>query len=353
MKNGSPDHAADVLDRIAALKASLGKELLIFAHFYQSDSIVRFADFAGDSLQLAYEAAKQSDKRYLVVCAVSFMAEMVRILCDPKQIVIHPSPESLCPLAEMAPISEVEKVWASITRTGGSPIIPVVYVNSTSEMKAFCGRNGGLVCTSANAAQVFEWVLAKGARLFFFPDENLGRNTSEKLGITEEDIFLVDPDQGKTDSTVQLSPRAKVLLWKGYCYVHKEFAIDQIEKTKALYPDVKIAVHPECIRPVCDAADLVGATSAIKSAVEKAPAGSRWAIGTEWNLVNRLQNEHPDQLIMPLHKSRCREMAMIGPERLLEVLEEVTLGQPRGIVRVHEDVSNNARIALRRMLEIT
>jgi quinolinate synthase len=352
MKEGSTTPTNDdVLHRIAELKAAIGKDLLIFAHFYQSDSIVRFADFVGDSLQLAYEAERQSDKRYLVVCAVSFMAEMVRILSNPGQIVLHPDHEACCPLAEMAPLAEVEEVWARIALADGQ-ITPIVYVNSTSEMKAFCGRHGGLVCTSSNAGKVFESALNKGSKLFFFPDENLGRNTVERLGIKDEEVFLVDPDQWKCGATHSAPSQTKVFLWKGFCYVHKQFIVQQVKRIKETYEDIKIAVHPECVREVCNAADIVGATSAIKAAVEKAPSGSRWAIGTEWNLVNRLQREHSDKLIIPLQDSRCREMAMIGPEKLVEVLEGIVDGQPKGVVSVPDDVSNNARTALQRMLEI-
>jgi quinolinate synthase len=346
--SSTTDHA---LHRIAELKAVLGKDLLIFAHFYQTDPIVGFADFVGDSLQLAYEAARQKDRHYVVVCAVSFMAEMVRILCGPHQTVFHPAHEACCPLAEMAPIGDVEGIWSKLVAMD-SGIIPVVYVNSTSEMKAFCGRHGGLVCTSSNAGKVFEWVLNKGAKLFFFPDENLGRNTATRLGIPDDELFLVDPNEWTSGSRQAVPPRAKVLLWKGFCYVHKEFVMEQVRKAKKTYEGIKIAVHPECMQDVCNAADLIGATSAIKEAVEKAPPGSKWAIGTEWNLVNRLQNEHPDQIILPLQESRCREMAAIRPERLLEVLEGIVRGQPTGVVRVLEDVSRSARTALERMLEI-
>jgi quinolinate synthase len=353
MERELPNHAAnDVLGRIAELKASLQKDLLIFAHFYQSDSIVRFADFVGDSLQLAYEAASQSDKKYLVVCAVSFMAEMVRILCNPQQVVLHPTHDACCPLAEMAPLSGVEGVWAKIAQADGQ-VIPVVYVNSTSEMKAFCGRHGGVVCTSSNAPKVFEWVFSRGAKLFFFPDENLGRNTAKRLGIKDEQVFLVDPDQWKADPTPSPPSETKVFLWKGFCYVHKEFILEQVQKIKGSHQGIQIAVHPECVHEVCNVADLVGATSAIKSAVEKSPAGARWAIGTEWNLVNRLQNENPDKQIIPLQESRCREMAMIRPERLLEVLEGIAMGRPKEVVSVPGEVSDNARVALQRMLEIT
>lgn len=354
MEKESPNHATNgVLQRIAALKASLKNDLLIFAHFYQSDSIVRFADFVGDSLQLAYEAARQADKKYLVVCAVSFMAEMVRILSNPEQIVLHPAHDACCPLAGTAPLSEVEMVWAKIAPTDGGQVIPVVYVNSTSEMKAFCGRHGGVVCTSSNASRVFEWVLSKGARLFFFPDENLGRNTVKKLGINEEQVFLVEPDRWRIGTAPLPPPETKVFLWKGFCYVHKGFTLEQVERMKGSHEGIKIAVHPECVNVVCDAADLVGATSAIKSAVEKSPAGARWAIGTEWNLVDRLQNENPDKQIIPLRESRCREMAMIRPERLLEVLEGIRAGRPKGIVSVPGHVSDSAGAALQRMLETT
>jgi quinolinate synthase len=339
------------LERIAYLKRHLGDKLLIFAHFYQSDEIVSLADFTGDSLQLAQEAARRKDHRFLVVCAVSFMADMVRILCDPSQMVLHPDENARCPLADMAEIGTVETVWRGLqARYAG--LIPVVYVNSTSELKAFCGRNGGAVCTSSNAQRVFQWVFAQGGRVVFLPDENLGRNTASRLGIHGREVVQVDPAQWQTTVPPELPSDPRVLVWKGYCYVHKHFLLSQIDTARRAYPGIKIAVHPECVPEVCSAADLIGATSVIKKVVEESESGARWAIGTEWNLVNRLQAAMPDRRIVPLLESRCREMAMITPENLFNVLEGISQGKAGNTVSVGTEVAADARRALSRMLEI-
>jgi quinolinate synthase len=339
------------LGRIADLKRHLGDKLLIFAHFYQSDEILSFADFTGDSLQLAQEAARRKDRKFLVVCAVSFMAEMVRILCDPSQTVLHPDENARCPLADMAEIGTVETVWRGLqARYAG--LIPVVYVNSTSELKAFCGRHGGAVCTSSNAQRVFQWVFAQGGRVFFLPDENLGRNTASRLGIHSREVVQVDPDQWQIEGPSELPADPKVLVWKGYCYVHKHFLLSQIDAVRLAYPGIKIAVHPECVPEVCNVADLIGATSVIKKTVEESETGARWAIGTEWNLVNRLQVAMPDKYVVPLLESRCEEMAMITPENLLNVLEGISRSEMGNMVRVGTEVAGDARRALSRMLEI-
>ena len=342
---------AETLERIGNLKAKLGKDLVIFGHFYQSDEIVKFADFVGDSLQLAQEASRRKDTRFVVVCAVTFMAEMARILCDPSQEVLHPSPEARCPLAEMARIGDVERIWEAV-RVEGVQSLPVVYVNSTAELKAFCGKNGGAVCTSSNAHKVFQWVLEKNGSVFFFPDENLGRNISRRLGIGEAETVICDPARGIHHENGEVLRKAKVFLWKGHCYVHTDFLKTQIEEARGRYEGIKIAVHPECPPVVCEGADVVGATSVIKKMVEESPPGSKWAIGTEWNLVNRLKNNNPDKLIIPLKDSRCSEMAQVTPERLLTILEGLDRGELPGRVVVSEAVAGNARTALTTMLGI-
>ncbi len=346
--NLSPLRREEILERIKVAKRRVGKNLLILAHFYQSEEIVQFADFIGDSLQLAQIASKRNDVPYIVFCSVSFMAEMARILCSPEQEVLHPAPEAKCPLAEMAKIKDVERAW-KILQTLEKEIIPVVYVNSTAELKAFCGRNGGAVCTSSNAKKVFEWVLKKGATLFFFPDENLGRNVSHSLGIKDEEISTWNP---KGKNKIEDFENSKVILWKGFCYVHTEFLPFLVEKLKNSYNGLKVIVHPECFPEVCALSDYIGSTSFIKKTVDESPPGSKWAIGTEWNLVRRLEINNPDKIIIPITESRCCQMAKVTPEKLLNVLEGLLIGELRGRVVVPERIAEDARIALKRMLEI-
>lgn len=338
----------EVLEKIGYIKEKLGKNLLILAHFYQSEDIVRFADFVGDSLQLAQEASRRKEVPYIVFCSVSFMAEMARILCKPEQEVLHPAPEAKCPLAEMAKMKDVEKAWKKLSGLK-KEIIPIVYVNSTAELKAFCGRNGGAVCTSSNAKKVFEWVFAKGATLLFFPDENLGRNISHSLGIKDEEISTWNQ---KENSKLENFKNSKVILWKGFCYVHTEFLPFIVDKLKNSNDGLKVIVHPECFPEVSALSDYVGSTSFIKKTVEESPSGSKWAIGTEWNLVRRLQINNPDKMIIPITESRCCQMAKVNPEKLLNVLEGLLIGELRGRVIVPENIAEGARIALKRMLEI-
>lgn len=351
MDSKNQDSAENILERIRQLKEHLKGDLLVFAHFYQHDDIVKSADFVGDSLQLAREAAGRKDVTYIVVCGVSFMAEMVRILCSPEQVVITPEIKAQCPMAKMADIENVNKAWNSIF----SPqyrLIPVVYVNSTSELKAFCGAKGGTVCTSANAGSVFKWAFKDNGKIFFFPDENLGRNTAYKLGIKDSEIITLDPSEIKDGTAGHDLKDIKVVLWKGSCYVHTDFLVSQIQDMRKQYNDIKIAVHPECTPLVCQKADVVGSTSLIKKTVESSPKGSIWAIGTEWNLVNRLKNENPDKIIMPLVESRCKDMAMIDASKLLGVLEGIQNKNLVGVVGIPGNVSYDAKTALNRMMEI-
>ena len=343
----------EINGRIAAVRKRLGKDLVILAHYYQNINIVRAADFVGDSLQLAQSASRQTDAKYIVFCAVSFMAEMARMLCQPHQKVFHPDLAAKCPLAEMAVISDVERALEFLKGTGRR-VIPVVYVNSRADLKAFCGKNGGFVCTSANAGKAMDFVLSQGAVPLFFPDENLGRNTAHTLGIKDDEMFLWEPytDMPKTDP----SPIAgkKVILWRGFCYVHVAFKPSDIDDVKRTHGnDIKIIVHPECVPAVVQRSDYVGSTSFIKSTVEAAPPGSRWAIGTEINFVNRLRDDHPDKLIVPLKEWGCREMARVTPLRFLEVLENIVNGKPQPEVAVDPDHAKYAKIALERMLAIT
>lgn len=338
----------ETLDRIKTLKEKIGKDLLIFAHFYQNEDIVYFADFVGDSLQLANEASRCRDVPYIVFCSVSFMAEMARILCSDKQKVLTPDIHADCPLAEMADIDDVEDAWKQLS-SFCMDIIPIVYVNSMSELKAFCGKNNGAVCTSANVKKIFQWVIDGKSKILFFPDENLGRNTAYSLGIGEDEIFVWDPHG---HNNLKELKNKRVILWKGFCYVHKVFLPSQVEKLKKQHDGLKVIVHPECPHQLCSMSDYYGSTSFIKKTVEESPSGSAWAIGTEWNFVNRLAQNNPDKKIFPLAESICWQMSQITSEKLLSVLEGLLLGEERGRITVKDEIAYNARLALNRMLEI-
>jgi quinolinate synthase len=342
----------DILERIKTAKEKLGKDLVILAHYYQHHDIVNVADFIGDSLQLAQIASKQKDARYIVFCAVSFMAETARILCNPDQEVFHPEPDARCPLAEMANIVDVEKAWVAIQKTG-KKIVPVVYVNSNADLKAFCGQNEGLACTSSNAKKVMEHILSENKVPFFFPDENLGRNTAHTMGINDREMFLWDPYADNEGRNRESMKEARVFLWRGFCIIHTMFSPSDVERVRKEYDKIKVVVHPECIPEVVDISDFNGSTSFIKDIVEHSEAGSKWAIGTEINFVNSIKAANPDKLVIPLKTSGCREMAKVTPEKLLYILEGLLEGMALHQISVDGSYSSNARIALKRMLEIT
>ncbi len=341
----------EVFKRIENAKKKLGRNLLILAHYYQSEDIVRFADFVGDSLQLAQEASQRRDVKYIVFCSVSFMADMTKIICSEDQEVLLPATDAQCPLAEMANIKDIEKAWIEVNKIR-KDVIPIVYVNSTADLKAFCGRNGGTVCTSSNAEKVFKWAFSQNAAIFFFPDENLGRNISLSLGIPNNEQFIWNPKSGIKAANIDLLKNAKVILWKGFCYVHKLFLVKHIENLKTQYHGLKVVVHPECVPEVCAHSDFVGSTSFIKKTVDESESGSKWAVGTEWNLVNRLAIQNPDKQVIPIGVSTCCEMKSITPEKLLYVLEGLVDGKTYGQVNVPGFIADDARIAVRRMLDI-
>jgi quinolinate synthase len=340
----------DILERIKTAKERLGKDLVILAHYYQHHDIINVADFIGDSLQLAQIASKQKDARYIVFCAVSFMAETARILCNPGQEVLHPEPDARCPLAEMANIDDVEKAWTFIKKTG-KKIVPVVYVNSNADLKAFCGKNNGLACTSSNAKKVMEHILSDNKVPFFFPDENLGRNTAHTMGINDREMYLWDPHANDRDRQTSLE-ETRVFLWRGFCIIHTMFSSYDVERVRKEHDGIKIVVHPECIPEVVDISDFTGSTSFIKDIVENSEAGSKWAIGTEINFVNSIKAANPDKFVIPLKISGCREMAKVTPEKLLRVLENLVEGTTLHKVFVDPSYSENAQTALKRMLEI-
>ncbi len=355
---------ADELDRrITAARAKLGKRLVILGHHYQRDEIIKYADARGDSFKLAQYAAAHPEADYILFCGVHFMAESADILSGPHQQVILPNPAAGCSMADMANIAEVEECWSALDElfagevTGAEnepqPVIPVTYMNSAANLKAFCGRNGGIVCTSSNAEQVLKWAFARGRRVLFFPDEHLGRNTALKLGIPEEQIVVWNQrlDFGGIEDDEQLI-NARVILWKGWCSTHQRFTPEQIEQARREFPGVRVVVHPECRREVVEAADLNGSTEYIVKVVEESPAGTIWAIGTEVNLVKRLAREHPDKTIFCLDPivCPCSTMYRIHPAYLAWVLEELAEGRVVNQVTVDEETATWAKVALERML---
>ena len=352
--------AGELDRRIAAARATLGERLVILGHHYQRDEIIRYADARGDSFKLAQFAAARPEADYIVFCGVHFMAESADILSGAQQQVILPNPAAGCSMADMANIAEVEECWEALDalyqdEDNGElqSVIPVTYMNSAANLKAFCGRNGGIVCTSSNAAQVLQWAFARGRRVLFFPDEHLGRNTAVKLDVPDEQIVVWNQRLdfgGIADDATLL--HAKVILWKGWCSTHQRFSVEQITQAREQFPDVRVVVHPECRREVVEAADENGSTEYIIKVIEQSPAGTIWAVGTEINLVKRLAQEHPDKTIFCLDPvvCPCSTMYRIHPAYLAWVLEELVAGHVVNSVSVDEETARWAKVALERML---
>ncbi|MFB2599064.1 quinolinate synthase NadA [Herbiconiux sp. P17] len=351
---------AELDARIRAAKETLGDRVVVLGHFYQRDEVVQYADFVGDSFQLANAALTVPTAEAIVFCGVHFMAETADILAGPSQAVILPNLAAGCSMADMADIDSVEEAWAQLGEIYGTepdadgrvPIIPVTYMNSSADLKGFCGRNGGIVCTSSNATTVLEWAFERGQRVLFFPDQHLGRNTAKAMGVPLERMPMWNPRKPLGGSSVAELEDAQVILWHGFCSVHKRFSVAQIEKARAEHPDVQVIVHPECPMPVVDAADAAGSTDFIVKAIQAAPVGSTFAIGTEINLVQRLANEYPQHTIFCLDDviCPCSTMYRIHPGYLAWVLEEFVAGRVVNQITVGDDVAVPARVALERML---
>lgn len=344
--------------RILAVKERLGKRLVILGHHYQKDDVLKFADIRGDSLKLSQLAAMQTDAEFIVFCGVHFMAETADILSSPDQKVILPNLMAGCSMADMADLEELEVCWERLSEEFNiEDIIPITYVNSTAEVKAFCGRHNGMTCTSGNANRVLSAVLRRGKSVLFLPDEHLGRNTGLALGISRDEMMVWDPKKedlicDHADHAHETNPR--IILWKGLCCVHKGFTPEQIDKVRSDYPGIKVVVHPECDHSVVAKADDNGSTEYIIQTIAEAPSGSSWAIGTELNLVTRLAKNHPDKTIVRLNDklSICRSMNLIFQNHLLWVLENLEQGRVVNQVIVNDDVISDAGVALERMLNI-
>ncbi len=338
----------EILDRIRVKKDELGDELLILTHHYQRRSIVDLGDFKGDSFDLSRKAANSRASR-IVFCGVHFMAESARILCDESQTVQIPDEEAGCWMSDMADHVMVARAWNELVAVvPAANVMPVTYMNSDAVIKAFCGQNGGIVCTSSNAGKAFAWGFAQRDKIFFFPDQHLGQNTANQMGIPPGEVIVWDPAKPLGGNRPEDLEQARVILWKGYCLVHTRFTIARMESMRKKNPGAKIVVHPECTQEVVHLADAVGSTSYIVDFVARAPAGSRIIIGTEINLVKRLAAEHRDKSVQPLFESFCPNMYKISPEKLLETLERPN----RNLVAVPDDIQAGAVMALERMLAL-
>jgi len=349
------DVAEDILTRIADVRREIGSRLLMLAHHYQRDEVYQFADKTGDSYGLAKYAAEKSTAEFIVFCGVHFMAETADILTPKERTVILPDLKAGCTMADMATIEQMEECWEDLASYTNEKIIPVTYVNSTAQIKAFCGRNGGAVCTSSNADKILTWAFERGDKALFLPDQHLGRNTAYAMGIPLEKSVIYDPQVPGGGAAPEAYSNAKIILWQGYCSVHMHFLPHHVDFFRERYPGINILVHPECMFEVVRKADYTGSTSYIIETIENAPSGSQWAIGTEHHLVNRLKNRFPDKYISTLapFACQCSTMYRISPAWLLKSLEALKRGRVINKISIPEAVAHDARTALNRMLDIS
>jgi len=333
-------------------KRTLGSRLVILGHHYQQDEVIRFADFTGDSLKLSQIGAQQKDAEFIVFCGVHFMAESADILGGGRVKVILPDLSAGCSMADMADIDQVEEAWDFLTDDCGVTVIPITYVNSAASIKAFCGGHGGACCTSSNARKVLEWAFTQGGKVMFLPDQHLGRNTAYAMGIPLDRMVIYDPKLPRGGLTAAKARGARVIMWKGHCSVHGLFTEAQCDEIRRLDPECRILVHPECKWEVVQKADLAGSTEFIIRTVREAPPGSKWAIGTEIHLINRLVHEHPEQSIRSLAgiQCLCTTMYRIDMKHLLWCLDELVAGRVVNQIQVDPQTKRQALVALQRML---
>jgi quinolinate synthase len=349
-------YTADELDqRIGEARAKLGKTVTILGHHYQREEVIKYADFQGDSFLLSREAASRPEADYIIFCGVHFMAETACILAAPHQKVILPNITAGCSMADMAPMEDVDDAWADLEDVlGPGGIIPVTYMNSIAGIKALCGRNGGAVCTSSNAKKVLEWAFEQGERVLFLPDQHLGRNTALELGVPLDEMVVWNPFRQMGGNTPEQLRKAKMVLWQGHCSVHTRFTVSQIDAARALHPDINIIVHPECPMETVQAADMVGSTEFIREKVNSGAPGSKWGIGTEVSLVNRLAINNPDKTVFCLDPVTCpcSTMYRVHPAYVLWMLEGLLEGKVNNEITVPEDIQRDSKIALERMLSL-
>jgi len=347
-------------ERITIAKERLGEKLVILGHHYQRDAIIRHADLRGDSFKLSQQAAARTVADYIVFCGVHFMAESADVLAQPHQQVILPNMAAGCSMADMADADDVIDAWEALSgvlgSTGGprAPVIPVTYMNSAAALKAFCGENGGIVCTSSNAERVLQWAFERGERVLFFPDQHLGRNTGYKLGVELDLMPVWDPLLPLGGNSEERLRASRIILWKGHCSVHKRFTVAQIEKARRDYPGINVIVHPECELPVVQAADLSGSTEFILAHIAAGGPGTQWAVGTEFSMVHRLASENPDKLIFCLDPvvCPCSTMYRIHPAYLAWVLDNLLEGRVVNRIQVDPETKRWAKVALERMLAL-
>lgn len=339
-------------ERIKAIKEKFGERLFIPGHHYQKDEVIQFADATGDSLKLAQLAAQNEKAEYIVFCGVHFMAETADILTRQNQKVILPDLGAGCSMADMATKEQTDYVWTYLQEIFGDTIIPLTYINSTAAVKAFVGRNGGATLTSSNAKQILAWALTQKERILFLPDQHLGRNTAVDLGIKLDEMAVWNPNSERLEYEGEID-RIKIILWKGHCSVHQMFTTQHIKIQRLDDPEVKIIVHPECSYEVVKMSDINGSTSKIIETIAASPKGSKWAVGTEANLVNRIAKEFPDKQIVSLnpYHCNCSTMNRIDLEDLYKILDKLDRGKVDNLITVDKEIAEGAMLSLDRMLD--
>jgi quinolinate synthase len=351
-----PASDPDLVERALRAKETLGDRVFVLGHHYQRDEVIRFADVTGDSFKLARDAAARPEAPYIVFCGVHFMAESADILTSDEQTVILPDLAAGCSMADMARIQQVEAAWDVLADAGVADVtVPVTYMNSSADIKAFCGRNGGAVCTSSNADTALDWALQRGRKVLFLPDQHLGRNTAVlKMGVTLDDCVVYDPHKPGGGLSGEQLDRARMILWRGHCSVHGRFTPESVDDVRTRIPGVQVLVHPECRHEVVLKADQVGSTEYIIKTLEKAEPGTSWAVGTELNLVQRLARSHPDKSIVFLDKTvcYCATMNRIDLPHFVWALENLVAGTVVNAIRVDADTEHWAKVALDRMLAL-